>query len=516
MEILKDRIIFDANDFVRGLVDRWAVNSVKKLGRGYSYGANFDPVNVLEGYAFPGNLFVDVTNVAAVEGILKDAVVAPGGVYAYLSGTTKLHRLDVTSNTLSNAGAWPHSVAAAGVHAAHTTFIFTNGSVEVYNIAGTAYLFYAWTDNTDWDVGTFDLSATFDDDFMSSVPATPLAGGDLTDGKSEQHNMYVSSNDDLLYLPSGRYAHAFDGGTGGSGTFYSKVMTFPAGFTCKGFAETGYDLVAFICNNAGSNRRGKAYAYFYGADRPADPYKTIDIQDDEVGCPFNYGNTVGCFTLNRSNNRIALRIFNGSKFVAKFFFPGSMPAVGGVEVIDEVVKWNSAGLVYQWGPEGEVPVSAHQTNFVGDTSGFLKALISGTIYSSGAAAGGAGGLMWLDSTKYITSAEIQSLISYPLFPKGKKGKATEIQVHFARAATGGRGLSVRLMTDAKTVNTTIITSVETVAATALVQKFLLTASGGQLPAFKDLAVQLLWNSGTLATDAPGLEKVIIFFRPTII
>ncbi len=87
-------------------------------------------------------------------------------------------------------------------------------------------------DNTDWDVGCYESFTTFDDDFMSTDPTTPLGttAADLTGGLLLPHPLEIGA-DDVLYMGSGRYLHGYDGGGSGSnGNFLSQLLTLPAGF----------------------------------------------------------------------------------------------------------------------------------------------------------------------------------------------------------------------------------------------------------------------------------------------
>ena len=83
---------------------------------------------------------------------------------------------------------------------------------------------------------------------MSTMAGSPLAGTDLTDGQNVEHPMIVG-DDDVLYVGSGRYLHGYDGQIGNEGTFYSKVLTLPLGYTITSMQKYNNYLAIFAHNN---------------------------------------------------------------------------------------------------------------------------------------------------------------------------------------------------------------------------------------------------------------------------
>lgn len=513
MKILRDRIIWNQDDFIEGVVPIFQNNTPKVLGKGAAFMRDFDPFRAdLVGAAYPGFSGTDATNNSVVDSVLVSSVVTPDGLLAYLIGGTKFQELTIVNDTLTSPV--PHTLAAAGVHGAHSGFSFALGDINAYNIGTATRYLYSWNDGTDWDVGMYNGSA-FDDDFMSSVPATPLGttAADLTDGVGHPHPLYRSAADDLEYIGSGRYVHVFDGGTGASGTFSSRVLTLPVGSEAVGFAETGYDFVVFHCNNARSGRRGVAQAYFWGATRSGDPEKTLYLDDDEVAAPFNYLGTIGCFTKNRNSNRCVLRLYDGLRFIPKFFYTGSLPVIGGVEIQDNLVKWNAAGVQYSWGArDGMFPEATFQ-NFTsgGTSSGLLKSFISGTLYMSSGTTN-VGGLQ-IFSGNFGAQSFWQGLTATPDFPAGKMGRVKEVKVTFANIASAGRSLALQLKSNFEQTTTTVFTGVDTVTSANMIRSYRFNSSGAPLPKFESLKPNLIWSTGSGATSAPGIKQIEVIFEP---
>lgn len=514
MQISADRIIFDKDDFLAGFAPFQQNNSIRTYGRGGSFMRDFDPHSVIPGMAYPGKTGVDVTNVTGSlpSAVQVGAITGWGNQYAYSIGLTKANRLDITNNTLSNSGDWPHTIPDAG-HGGHANPTFLLGALAVYNVAGVKKLFWSWNDDTDWDVGMYDLASTFNDDFMSTTPANPLAGTDLTDGQGLPHHLFVAS-DDLMYIGSNRYVHIYDGATGAAGTFSAKVLTLPVGFTVQGFAENNFTVAVFGSTSGGTGRRAEAKAFFYQlpTDAAVDPYKVVNLNDDEVACPFSFSGSLGCFTRNRNNGRSALRFFNGTEFKPVFFWTGGLPTLGGVEIWNDLVVWNTDGQIYAWGKrDGMFPQGAFQLQRgTGTTSGFVRSFISGNLYGS-SGTGTSGGLQLFSN--FSDNANFQSLTAYPSFAPDMHGRVRQVRVTFATTTTSAsaRALSVQLKTDGDQTTTTVLNAVTDVTVSNMLRVVRFDASNNSLPEFESMKINLIWAAGNGATDAPGIEKVEVVY-----
>lgn len=515
MKILEDRIIWDRDDFLAGYVpDPQA--SFRYNENGAAAMSNIDVFTIGPGVLSVG---LNPTNITGTSGggspvpnsVLHDFTIDFAVLTGYALGTD-LHQVNTDTDTLTTTGGWPHALTA---HGGHTTPTGALGSVVVANRSGTRKLFYSWTDNTDWDVGEFDLSSTFDDDFMSTVPTTPLATTDLTDGVGKPHPLIYTS-DNLVLMGSGRYVHAYKCSTN---TFQSKVLTLPAGYDVVGFAESeeGYDTVVFATTSRttglSTNKRGRSQTFWWSIDRPASWYKSPPIPDDDVSAPFAAFGTVGCFTGHRTKgSNVSLRIYEDGRWVPKFHWSGSLPTVGGVEIHENTVVWNSSGALYRWGPRYEkYPVSTQQfASMSGTTSGFLKSAIrstSDTFYVSSGT--GTSGIQKL--TQFGTGSW-QGASASPNFPLGKKGKVVGVQVYLAGgAAGGGRTTKLGLVNEAFQSNT-VFSGLDDFTNTDDIKKYMPEAFETAFTGFSAIAPLVTFEAGGGASNVTAIRQIEVFYE----
>ena len=340
---------------------------------------------------------------------------------------------------------------------------------------------------------------------MSTVPTSPLAGSDLTGGQGLPHPLYVAE-DDILYIGSGRFVHSYDGT---SDTFNSQVLKLPINFEVTGFAETQFHLVVFASTGKRTGRRAEAKAFFWGANRGNSFDKAVSLEEDDIAAPFAYNGTVGCFTRNRNSSRSVLRIYDNTRFVPVFFWNNNLPSIGGVEIQDNMIKWNSSGQIYAWGSKDGLfdQAAFHFDILSGLTSGFLKSFTGGTLYASSGT--GVKGIQTL--TNFATGAALNTLTAMPVFPRGQRGKVKEVRVTYPGIASGGRALSITMTVNGSQTTKQVILNKEDITSTQLVSRHMLDVSGAQFPEFTDLRVNLNWGDGGGAANAIGVEKVEIFF-----
>ena len=116
MRVLKDRIIYDRQDWLGGEVIKAPGESgnIKLVGRGYAAGLVFNPLRELIGVAYPGYTPTVFTNVDGSNpgSKLTDAVFySPSGDNAYAIGGAKLERFDVSTSELTvSGGVFPHTI----------------------------------------------------------------------------------------------------------------------------------------------------------------------------------------------------------------------------------------------------------------------------------------------------------------------------------------------------------------------------------------------------------------------
>lgn len=138
-----------------------------------------------------------------IRGILKGTI--SGTIYGV--GGAKLYKF--SGSVVTSDATWPHTIDKAAVTAedGEDVVVYQGNLYYSYNHSGTA-----------GDIGKYDLSATFDDDWGSTVPSgfAALQGG-------VPHQMIVGGND-VMYITNGRYIASYDGTT-----FLPTALDLPTG-----------------------------------------------------------------------------------------------------------------------------------------------------------------------------------------------------------------------------------------------------------------------------------------------
>ena len=525
MKINKGTIIFDETDWLSGLHPQYSTSTSnsQKLTNKLSSTKNFNPYRYM-GYAAPGFSPTDITNVSIVDAVIRKIVVNNSNAYAISQGTL-LHKIDTLSGngSLVTPTTFPHTIAA---HGGHTTVVGNDVVVYPHKVGGTSAtrLMYSWSDNTDWDVGTFDYTTTFDDDFMSTAPATPLAAPYLAGGVGKPHPLIVGS-DDILYIGDRNFLHGYDGqnAADNDGKFFPAVLTLPVGYIIQSMARIENFLVIFAyMESAGSSEfyLGRATAFFWNY-LDLEPTRVVELNDNYVDAAFEYKGTVGCFTQGRtiSIDSIAtrpskLQLFNGDVFEPVAYFVENIPITGGVEVRGDIIQWNSQGVLYSYGTpfKGTAVGLQKIASGSGSTAGAL-ATVATTLQLMSTGTTTSGGLQRLNSN-YASSSIAATSMAEPQFNTKMKGQVERVRVFFAKTSSGGRNFTLVLL-DRLGTSSTIISSADSltsITASNYIQEFENNTSGNPLFTFDGLKAVLEWESGSAATDAPIVTKIEIDYK----
>lgn len=114
---------------------------------------------------------------------------------------------------------------------------FGENRLVMYKTNDTPYLFYAYGLASGFDIGRYDLSSTFDDDFMSTVPT-----GSSTFASNDQKARHpLLEWNSLLWFGNGRYLGKYDGTSAGgtNGTVYATHLDLGAGWEITALFPTG-------------------------------------------------------------------------------------------------------------------------------------------------------------------------------------------------------------------------------------------------------------------------------------
>lgn len=256
----------------------------------------------------------------------------------YAVSTTKLHQL--SSTTVTNAGSFPHAITSA-----------TSGSSC---IEFQGFLYYFFNKASGGECGRYDLSATFVDNYMSTVPTGAAAL------QSAPHP--VAKKQDILLFGNGRYV----------GTFLFSTTTLSATKLDFG-ANTEVADVAFHSNQwwiavnsgvtTGTNRAsGQIYLYDGGAINSILSDETaVGVQQIGFIIPVNGVMYVAYKDLSSVSGFI-IGYVAGRQLVPLRYFSGTLPTFAQKTLYNNTISFISNGKVWSVGavtPQLPVQVSQH-------------------------------------------------------------------------------------------------------------------------------------------------------------
>lgn len=505
-------IIYDKDDWLAGMDTTSSGNSYGHI-IGNPLMSAVDPLRKY-GYVSPSFNPVDVTNITSITSTLINGLV--NGNNAYFIGGDRVQKMTtLATGIISTTAPFPHTIS----HGAHTGETSTDiANYYTYNAVEAnkkQCAFFSFYDDTDWDVGIYDYVAdTFDDDFMSTIPTTPLAAPYLTGGKGFPHPLIVG-DDDILYIGDRNFVHAYDQTTG---IFSAAVLTLPKGWIITCFAKT-QDLQLVIgtytqtsLGTIGLNpfNRGDARAWFWSYTALDVDYSR-DLRDNYVSEMIQWGGTIVAFTSGRrsltARGIYKLQALNGAEFeVIKSWSQGGIPVRGGVDNVGNDIYWNGGGHIFAYvqRPENGQYILNNIFN-LGSTGGVFKFLTATAIYhSSFGASTGAGLISFIGD--YNETGTLQCKVATPIFPNNMKGDLTSVTIKFSDNFTGGRTFQLNAILDYST-SANLTGEMATNTTTRAMQILTRTTSDTPLGQFNTLQPVLIWNTGAGATDAPEIEYI---------
>lgn len=522
--ISKNIIRFGAEDALSSLSPQYqaSINAVSSFGDDQiSTAIDFDPFRAL-GVFSPGCAPTDFTTVSVMNALgLGMAIGSEGGTrYGYvICDSARINRFQLSNQTFTNAGSWPKTVAGVGA--------ITNNDIVPYtcNIAGTPtkLIFYSYNDGgATWNVGEFNTAAgTFDDDWMSMIPATPLVPA----GSSKPHPMIVGK-DDLLYIGDGNKLHSLDGRTGTNGTFADTVLLLPADYIITTFAKFGDFLAIFAYKNPANSVSvdtisGSEATCFIWNYLDLDVESLIPLGTSTVSAAFEYGGTIGCIAttpepvreVNSADRTGSLMIYDGSRFVTVAKFQGNPPVKNGVYVVDEAILWSSDGKIFCYGSLlPGVKAGLNQiTSGSGSTSGmfyFLPGILGFMILSSGTTT--SGGMQYF-SSGFSGDTVIVTPVAVPQLGPGNIARLKNITIYYAKTSSAGNTLRIGIVTDSGTTSE-FAASVGAITSSNIVSKYEYLSNGDQPPRFTEIKVFLTYTAGISQENAPLVKYIDVEYE----
>jgi hypothetical protein len=254
--------------------------------------------------------------------------------YAVTTGVTfgiggaKLYK--ITPDAVTNTGAWPHTIDKGTVTGE------TGEDVTYYD--GKLYYSYNHSGNAG-DIGMFDMDATFDDDWGSTVPsgAGALQGG-------VPHQMIVGG-DGIMYITNGRYVATWDDYLE---TFDPEALDLNEGTVIESIAWNA-DTLWIAANRPGLTGTNKNLAAIFLWDGYTDTYQTEIRIMGEVGGLHVKNGTLFTFYRDISNqggNKIAY--LNGVNVVDMANYAGGLPTYSQITDYKDFIIFNTTSLNSLW------------------------------------------------------------------------------------------------------------------------------------------------------------------------
>lgn len=314
-----------------GFSPRFYAETYPSYGNKNQAGAmtNIDMTNA--GFISQGPGLVNLTNgtqagalTTLPKGVLDFAVTSDA---TYGVGGAKLYKL--SSTTLTSDATWPHTIDKAAQTAED------GEDVALYQ----SNLYYSYNhSNTLGDVGKYNLDATFDDDWGSTVPsgAATLTGG-------VPHPMVVAGND-TLYIGNGRYVTSYNGTT-----FIQQALDLPTGAIIQSMRWMS-DRLWIAANRSSLTGNNKNEASIFVWDGTTDSWEaeiklmgTVGAMHVKNGILFVFYQDI------TSSGGYKLAYVSGSNITDLSNFTGGLPAFYQVTDYKDFILWNAGGSIWAFG-----------------------------------------------------------------------------------------------------------------------------------------------------------------------
>lgn len=289
---------------------------------------NCDLTNVSYIQQGPGlsNLGNNAVQTTLIKGILKNPSAAD---VTFGVGGNKLYKF--SSSALTNDATFPHTIDKAAVTAelGEDVVVFQSNLYYSYNHSGSA-----------GDIGKFNLTSTFDDDWGSTVPTGKAAL------QSAPHQMMGGglSGNDVMYIANGRYCASWNGTI-----FAPTALDLPTGSEIQSIAWMN-DRVWMAVNKTTLTGNNKNFSSIYVWDGAADSWESEIPLMGTVGALHVKNGILYVWYQDITNTGgYKLAYVNGTSVVDLANFTGGLPAFYQVEDYKDFIIWNSSGSIYAYG-----------------------------------------------------------------------------------------------------------------------------------------------------------------------
>jgi len=311
-------------------------NSLTEFGNG-GHASAMTNCDVLSADFFTqGPGFVDLTNgtqAGAVTELITFIYDKSVATKAYGIGQTKLFEL--TNTAVTNAGDFPHAI--------------TNSTDGESIVVLKGVLYYFFNKSSGGEIGSFDLSSTFDDDWGSTIP---------TGAASLQKALHPSDGkEDVMIFGNGRYAGVYIGGTN---TVAPTKLDFGNDAEVSDVIFSGNQWL--IAVNKGSTGRTEGQIYTYeasGLSSILDDETAVGMQ--KIGFLYRLNGIVYVAYQDLSSTGFKIGYLSGRRIINLGSYTGALPGFAQKTLFKNTIIYLSSNDIWSSGSLAEeLPVQISQ------------------------------------------------------------------------------------------------------------------------------------------------------------
>lgn len=312
----------------QGYSPAYHLNSSTSLGNAGMATAMTNVDVLVPDYITQGPALATLTNGnqtgAATELINYILDVPPTDSVTYGVGPTKLFK--ITPTTVTSDGTWPHAITNC-----------TDGESVAY-LRGNLYYFY--NKSSGGDIGKYNLDATFDDDWGSTVPS----GAAALQKAAHPH----AEKEDLMVFGNGRYLGVY---TDTTATIEPTKLDFGNNYEVVDVVFSGnYWYIAVNSGVSGTNRSvGQIYLYDAGATKSI-LYDETGVGIQKIGCLYVLNGIIYVIYQDLTEtNGYHIGYITGRQIKELVSFSGSLPNFGQKTMYRKTMLFASSGNLMSFG-----------------------------------------------------------------------------------------------------------------------------------------------------------------------
>jgi len=330
----------------QGFVSKWFLSTYPSNGNKEQAGdmRNIDPTDpstITQGRGMvaltAGTQAAAVTTL--IKGMTRNAVTTG---LAYGVGGAKLYQF--SSSAVTNAGIWPHTIDKATVTG--------EDGEDVCHYKGALYYSYNHSGSAG-DIGKYNLDATFDDDYGSTVPTTAAAL------QNAPHQMVVGRQ--RMYIANGSYIAVLDG-TEATYVFIDDALDFyNSNLQVSSITWNGSRLV-IATNSTNLSGSNSSQSVVYNWDGYSDTWDSPIEVNGRIGALYTKNGVTYIWyeSFIKGTAYSTFGYLSGGSVIPLKMFTGSLPLYYQVGEMGDFIVWLSGQRVYAYGPLAEGTVELWQ------------------------------------------------------------------------------------------------------------------------------------------------------------